>query len=139
MYIQKVLLFFSFFFNTSLVSTIQGTHYTGKTRKMAKKVPCQGKHREFGNVAKTQGKHREFGFCSGCKFPDFKNILKFAAKISKNLLKLDTPAKSVLCMYSHKSCKLLQEKFAAGQGKNRENTGICLCNLSGYPDYCIFR
>ena len=36
----------------------QGTHCTGKTGKtgkMAQKIPCQGKHREFGNVAKTQG------------------------------------------------------------------------------------
>ena len=54
----------------------QGTHRTGKTGKMAKRIPCQGKHREFGNFAKTQGirkfcqntgnleilpKHREFG------------------------------------------------------------------------------
>ena len=40
----------------------QGTHGTGKTGKMAKKIPCQGKHREFGNFVKTQGilsKHRE--------------------------------------------------------------------------------
>ena len=35
--------------------TLQGTHCTGKTGKMAKKNPCQGKHREFGNFAKTQG------------------------------------------------------------------------------------
>ena len=34
---------------------IQGTHCTGKTGKMASKIPCQGKHREFGNFAKTQG------------------------------------------------------------------------------------
>ena len=33
----------------------QGTHGTGKTGKMAQKVPCQGKHREFGNFAKTPG------------------------------------------------------------------------------------
>ena len=42
----------------------QGTHgtwKTGKTGKMAQKIPCQGKHREFGNFVKTQGKHREFG------------------------------------------------------------------------------
>ena len=34
---------------------IQGTHCTGKTGKMAQKIPYQGKHREFGNFAKTQG------------------------------------------------------------------------------------
>ena len=39
----------------------QGTHCTGNTGKMVRKIPCQGKHREFGNFAKTQGKHREFG------------------------------------------------------------------------------
>ena len=33
----------------------EGNHGTGKTGKMAKKIPCQGKHREFGNFAKTQG------------------------------------------------------------------------------------
>ena len=44
-----------------LCRSLQGTHCTGKTGKMANKIPCQGKHREFGNFAKTQGKHREFG------------------------------------------------------------------------------
>ena len=29
---------------------------TGKTKKMGKRIPCQGKHREFGHFAKTQGK-----------------------------------------------------------------------------------
>ena len=43
----------------------QGTHGTGKTGKMAKRIPCQGKHREFGNVVKTQGKHREFCLNTG--------------------------------------------------------------------------
>ena len=48
---------------------VQSTHGTGKTGKMAKKIPCQGKHRELGNFAKTQGKHRNL-VCSRCKFSD---------------------------------------------------------------------
>ena len=47
----------------------QGTHGTGKTRKMGGKNPCQGKHREFGNFAKTQN-----FVCSSCTFPDSKGI-----------------------------------------------------------------
>ena len=38
---------------------------TGKTGKMAQKIPCQEKHREFGNFVKTQGKHREFCLNTG--------------------------------------------------------------------------
>ena len=76
------------------ISVDQGTHGTGKTGKMVKKIPCQGKHREFENFVKTQGKHREFclntGKTQGILFAQVVNslILKvkdtviFAAKIS---------------------------------------------------------
>ena len=37
---------------------LQGPHCTGKTGKMAQKIPRLGKPREFGNVAK----HRDFWF-----------------------------------------------------------------------------
>ena len=31
----------------------KGNHGTGKTGKMAQKIPCQGKHREFGNTIRV--------------------------------------------------------------------------------------
>ena len=37
--------------------SLQGTHCTGKTGKMAKRIPCEG---NTGNLVKTQGKHKEF-------------------------------------------------------------------------------
>ena len=39
----------------NLLNYNQGTHWTGKTGKMATTKFCQGKHRKFGNFAKTQG------------------------------------------------------------------------------------
>ena len=54
----------AFFLNDNMIS-FQCTHGTGKTGKMAKKIPCQGKHREFGNVVKIQGKHRELCLNTG--------------------------------------------------------------------------
>ena len=44
-----------------------------------------------------------------------KDISILAARIS--IVELDKPAKSVLCMYSHKSHKSSQGKFSVGQGK----------------------
>ena len=69
---------------------LQGTHCTGKTGRMAKENPCQGKHREIGNFVKTQ----EICFAQvvNSLILKVKDILKFAAKISKNLLNLDKPA-----------------------------------------------
>ena len=100
---------------------MQGTHCTGKTGKMAKKVPCQGKHREFGNFAKTQGIW--FALVVNSLILKVKDISKFAAKISPQKKKLDKSAKSVC--NSHKSRKLAQGKFAVRKGKNRV-PGICL-------------
>ena len=53
----------------SRISINQGTHCTGKTGKIAKRIPCQGKHRDFGILPK----HRKNTFnlvWSSCKFPD---------------------------------------------------------------------
>ena len=75
-------------------SIYQGHHCTGKTGKMAEKIPCQGKNREFGNFAKTQG----FMFAQVVNplILKVKDILIFAVKISFFFLfKLD---KAVLCM-----------------------------------------
>ena len=66
---------------------MQGTHCT---------VPCQGKHRELGNFAKTQGIW--FAQVVSSLILKVKDTLKFAAKISQKMLKLDKSAKSVLCM-----------------------------------------
>ena len=74
---------------------VQGTHYTGKTGKMTKINSGQGKHRESGNFAKTQG--ILFAQVVNSLILKVKNIATFAAIISK-FLKLDTSAKSVLCM-----------------------------------------
>ena len=66
--------------------SIQGTHATGKTGKMAKKIedgkkiPCQGKHREFGNFAKT--KRIWFAQVVNLLILKVKNISVFASKIS---------------------------------------------------------
>ena len=56
--------------------------HRGNRANGKKKIPVR---ENTGNL-EILPKHREFGFCSGCKFPDFKNILKFATKISKTLL-----------------------------------------------------
>ena len=60
----------------------QGIHCTGKTGKMAKRIPCQGKHREFGNIAKTQGIW--FSHFVNSLILKVKDILIFPAKISKH-------------------------------------------------------
>ena len=75
---------------------IQGTHRTGKTGKMAKRIPCQGKHRDFGNFAKTQGIW--FAQVVNSLILKVKDITEFAAEISKFFFKLDKSAQSVLCM-----------------------------------------
>ena len=59
---------------------MQGTHGTGKTGKMARKIPCQGKRREFGNFSKTQG--ILFAQIVNSLTPKVKDIAIFAAKIS---------------------------------------------------------
>ena len=63
-----------------LINLFQGTHGTGKTGKMALKIPCQGKHREFGNFAKTQG--ILFAQVVNSLILKVKNTAIFAAKIS---------------------------------------------------------
>ena len=86
---------------------VQGTHGTGKTGKMAQKIPCQGKHRELGSFVKTQGKHRIFQntgnfVSSSCKCSDSKSKGRCdicrKKKKKKKSQKLDRSAKSVLCM-----------------------------------------
>ena len=91
----------------------------GKKGKMAKKKnPCQRKHREFGNLAKTQGIW--FAQVVNSLILKVKDMLVFAAKISKFCLKLDSlPSQFCICN-SHKSHKLAQGTFAVGQGKYRE-------------------
>ena len=63
---------------------IQGTHCTGKTGKVAKKIPCQGKLGEFGNFAKTQGIW--FAEVVNSQILKVKYISIFAAKISNFFL-----------------------------------------------------
>ena len=76
-----------------LIYVYPGTHATGKTGKMAKKIPCQGKHRESGNFAKTQGIW--FAQVVNSLILKVKDVLIFAAKISIFSEELD---KAVLCM-----------------------------------------
>ena len=104
------------------VCNLQGTHGTGKTGKMVKKIPCQGKHREFGNFAKTRGNTGNF-FYSSCKFPNsngkgYCNICpeKFHF-FPRSWMSLQV---SFFVCNSNKLCKLAQGKFAVGQGKHRE-------------------
>ena len=47
---------------------IQGTHYAGKTGKMAKQIPCHGKQRDVSKFCQNTG----ILVCSSCKFPDSK-------------------------------------------------------------------
>ena len=56
--------------------------------------------REFGNCAKTQGNLFAQGVNS--LILKVKGIAIPAAKISNFIFKLNSSAKSVLCMYSHK-------------------------------------
>ena len=96
----------------------QGTHGTGKTGKMAQKIPCQGKRREFGYFVKTRG---FFFFC--------RKKMNF---FSRSWIGLP----SQFCVYnSHKLCKLAQGKFVVGQGKSRENTGNLKIQFEWVP--CI--
>ena len=82
--------------DSSVYCTIQGTPAQGKQGKWPKNIPCQGKHREFGNFAKTQG----IWFAQVVNFLilKVKDISKFAATISKNMLNLVKSAESVFCM-----------------------------------------
>ena len=107
-----------------LSSQCQGTHCTGKTGKtgkIAQRIPCQGKHREFENCQNT-GKTQGIWFAQVVKslILKVKDILKIGAKISqKNLCLKSLPIQFCVCN-SHKSRKLAQGKFAVGQGKHRE-------------------
>ena len=75
---------------------MQGTHGTGKTGKMAEKIPCQGKHREFGSFVKTQG------ICLdkvvNALILKVKDIAIFAAKKTFFYQKLERSVKSVSCL-----------------------------------------
>ena len=93
----------------------------GKQGKWQKMIPCQGKHREFGTFVKTQGKHREFGLLK--LILKVKDISIFAAKSFLFFFKAVCQVSFLYKGNSHKSCKLAQEKFAVGQGINKENTG----------------
>ena len=66
----------------------------GKRGKWRKKNRCQGKHQECGNFAKTQGIW--FAQVANSLILKVKDILKFAGKIAKFILKLERSAKSVL-------------------------------------------
>ena len=82
------------------MSILQGTRCTGKTGKMAKKIPCQGKHREFGNGCQNTGKTQGIWFSQVCKSPGSKDK-KYFDICHENLqkkLNLNESAKSVLCM-----------------------------------------
>ena len=64
-------------------SLVQGTHCTGKTEKMAKKIPVretQGNWKFCQNTGKTQG--ISFAQVVNSLMPKVKNIAIFAAKIS---------------------------------------------------------
>ena len=97
---------------------IQGTHVTGKTGKMAKKIPCQGKHREFClNTGKTQG----------ILLAQVVNVLILKVKdiaivaTQKKFSRSWTGLPTQFCVCNtHKLCKLAQGKFAVRQGKHRE-------------------
>ena len=118
-----------------MIVFIQGTHCTGKTGKMVKRIPCQGKHREFGNVAKTQGIW--FAQVVDSLILKVKDISIFAAKIPpENCLSwICLPSQFGVCN-SHKSRKLAQGKFAVRQGKHRENTGNLKMKFEWVP--CSF-
>ena len=93
--------------------TVQGTHATGKTGKMAKIIPCQGKHREFGNFAKTQG----IWFAQVVH----SLILKIFRYLPRKFLFFRRIWIRQFCVCnSHKSRKLAQGKFTVRQGKHRE-------------------
>ena len=76
---------------------MQGTHGTGKTRKMTKNIPCHGKHREFcQNTGKTPG--ILLAQVENALILKVKDIAIFATTNLLFLKKLDRSAKSVLCM-----------------------------------------
>ena len=71
----------------------------GKQQKLQNKFPVR---KNTGNL-EILSKHRETAgnlVCSSCKLPDYKgkSFLKFAAKISQKILKLDKSVKSVFCV-----------------------------------------
>ena len=98
-----------------LIYVYQCTLATGKTGKMAKKIPCQGKHRESGNFAKTQGIW--FAQVVNSLILKVKDVLIFAAKFQRSWIRQFCVCNS---HKSRKSCKLAQGKFTVRQGKHRE-------------------
>ena len=69
---------------------------SGKTGKMARRIPCRGKRKEFGNFAKTQGIW--FAQVVNSLIVKIKDTVIFAAKIAIPPPKVDRSAMSVLCM-----------------------------------------
>ena len=75
---------------------------SGKTGKMARRIPCRGKCKEFGNFAKTQGIW--FAQVVNSLIVEIKDTAIFAVKIAipppppPPPPKLDRPTKSVWCI-----------------------------------------
>ena len=107
--------------------TFQGTHGTGKTGKMAQKLPCQrkpgnleilSKHREF---CQNTGKHVDIFFAQvvNALILKVKDIAIFAGIFFFSRSWMGLPSQFSLCN-SHKLCKLAKGKFVVRQGKHRE-------------------
>ena len=115
------------------VPTAQGKH--GKWQKEIR----QRKHREFGNFAKTQ--RIWFAQVVSSLIQKVKDIAIFATKIPNCF-------RSWICQfcvcYSQKSRKLVQGKFAVGQGKHRDfkmqfEWGPCLiCKIESNCSYACY-
>ena len=76
--------------------TLQGTHCTMKTGKLAKQYPSlgiQGIWKFCQNTGKTENL-----VCSSCKFTDSKGTIYFNMFCKHIVLKLNKSAKIVLCM-----------------------------------------
>ena len=101
-----------------LVTTfLQGTHWTGKTGKMAQKNPS-GKTQGIWKFCQNTGNL----ICSIWKFPGSKRKRYFKIcpeNLHFLLLKLDKSAKSVSFVYVILTNQV-QGEFAVGQGKDRE-------------------
>ena len=89
----------------------QGTHCTGKTRKMTPKNPV----REFANFAKTRGIW--FAQVVNSLILKLKDVSDICCKNFQLIFKAGLPSKFCVCN-SHKSLKLSQGKFVVGQGKD---------------------
>ena len=117
-----------------LTNLKQGTHCTGKTGEMEKKIlpgKTQGIWKFCQNTGKTQGIW--FAQVVNSLILKVKDILKLAVKFSKqNLSLISLPSHFFLCN-SHKSRQFEQGKFAVGQRKNRENTGNLKMQIEWVP------